>query len=207
MDVSRSMPLILALLALVMGAAPAPAQQPPSPQAQPVPAPPAAPSRPAARPAQATGQAQPAAAQGSPPPAPAGLQILDRGWRVVCQSPANNRNLMQCNVIFEAFRDNGQRLLAIELVREGGETRILLTTPLGVNLLAPVEIAIDRGAPLRAAYQTCQSGGCVALAPRGVDAASLGGAREVEVRFETGGQKIGIPVPMAGFAAAIKRAE
>ena len=133
--------------------------------------------------------------------------MLDRGWRVVCQSPANNRNLMQCNVIFEAFRENGQRLLAIELVREGADQRILLTTPLGVNLLSPPEIVVDRGAPQRATYQTCQTGGCVALAPRGVDPASLARAGELEIRYETAGQKIGIPIPLAGFGAAMKRAD
>jgi invasion protein IalB len=110
-------------------------------------------------------------------------------------------------VIFEAFRENGQRLLAIELVREGADQRILLTTPLGVNLLSPPEIVVDRGAPQRATYQTCQTGGCVALAPRGVDPASLARAGELEIRYETAGQKIGIPIPLAGFGAAMKRAD
>ena len=217
----------LALLGMVSAgvAAPgaAPAQQAQPAQAQPAPSQPAQP-RPAQRAPQNSSQSQSAAQGGGsaggaapPPTAPAtpaapaaasgGLQILDRGWRVVCQSPANNRNLMQCNVIFEAFRDNGQRLLAIELIREGGDQRVLLTTPLGVNLVAPVEVVIDRGPPLRAAYQTCQTAGCVALAPRGVDPVSLGRAGEMEVRFETGGQKIGIPIPLAGFTAAMKRAE
>jgi invasion protein IalB len=216
----------IAFASIAALAPPATGQQvppPPAPTGQPAQtqAPPAQPpARSPARASQGGGQTQPAAAGQSavapavaPPAAPApaqaasGLAVLDRGWRVVCQSPANNRNLMQCNVIFEAFRENGQRLLAIELVREGADQRILLTTPLGVNLLSPPEIVVDRGAPQRATYQTCQTGGCVALAPRGVDPASLARAGELEIRYETAGQKIGIPIPLAGFGAAMKRAD
>lgn len=172
-------------------------------------------SRPAPRSPQSPAQAPqnrkpPAPSDQGSAPSPAGqgaLQVLDRGWRVACQSPASDRNQLICSVVFEAFRDSGQRLLAIELNRDAAGQRVLVTTPLGVNLFSPVEIVIDQGPPVRATYQTCQTGGCVALAPRGVDAAALQRASELEIRFESAGQRIGVPVPLAGFSAALKRAE
>lgn len=229
-SVSRPKTILCAMVwaSIVASASPAAGQAVPPPPASPsqpaqgqAPAAAQPPARAPARAPQGGGQPQPAvtgqgaaapsaAAPAAPvaaSPAASGLAVLDRGWRVVCQSPANNRNFMQCNVIFEAFRENGQRLLAIELMREGAEQRLLLTTPLGVNLASPPEIVVDRGAPQRATYQTCQAGGCVALAPRGVEPGSLVRAGELEIRYETAGQKIGIPVPLAGFAAAMKRAE
>jgi invasion protein IalB len=185
-------------------AAPSQSQTPSPAQSRPAPRPPQpsvqAPQTRAPAPASDHGAASATVGQGA-------LQVLDRGWRVTCQSPASDRNQLLCSVVFEAYRDSGQRLLAIELIRDAAGQRVLLTTPLGVNLIAPAEIVIDQTPPLFAPYQICQPGGCVAMAPVGVNAAALQRGKDLEVRFEIAGQKIGVPVPLAGLSAAIKRAQ
>lgn len=181
-------PVCLALLgALSLAGGAAFAQQ--APQAQPAPRP-----APAATPATAT--------------APAELPIVDRGWRVVCQSLASDRSALQCVVLFEAFRDTGQRLLALEIGREGTERRLFVTAPLGVSLAAPLDFAIDKSAPVKAAYQVCQAAGCIAAAPlRAQDLEALRRGKVLTVSYEIGGQKLSMPVSLDGFSAAMRRAE
>ena len=88
-----------------------------------------------------------------------------------------------------------------------GKPRVIMTTPLGVLLTPGLAMSIDTAKPVTLPFESCQSGGCRVVAD--LDPSSLDRFRDGErmtVRFVTADQKaMEIPVPLKGFAAALKQ--
>jgi invasion protein IalB len=133
---------------------------------------------------------------------------VQQGWRVICQSTGADRSQLQCNVLMEVFRPNGQRLTSIEVLPAKAARRFFVTAPLGTSLASKVQIKLDAAPPRSLDFQLCQPAGCIAsVTLTEPEWTTLLKARTVSVSYEFGGQKIDVPVSMAGFAAAARRAE
>jgi invasion protein IalB len=127
---------------------------------------------------------------------------------VICQSPDASRSTLLCRVLFEAFSENGQRVVAAEILRDGDKRVLVVTTPLGTQLTKPLEIKLDQMGLPSAPYEQCQPVGCQARLPLN-DAllASLKKAKAMTIAFDFGGKKVTLPVSLAGLGLALAKAD
>ncbi|MCG5244096.1 invasion associated locus B family protein [Azospirillum doebereinerae] len=88
-----------------------------------------------------------------------------------------------------------------------GQPRIILTVPLGTQLIPGLGLTIDKEKPLALPFESCQTGGCRTVAD--LDPASLDRFRRgqsMTVRFVgDDGKPLDIPVPLKGLDAAFKQ--
>ena len=110
--------------------------------------------------AAASGAARSEDAAPSLPGGASSLQETYQDWRLACQ---NAQPKPLCSVSQEQAQQNGQRVLAIELI-SGGNDGLTgnLILPFGLMLDAGVTLQVDdgkAGKPLR--FSTCVPGGCV----------------------------------------------
>lgn len=89
----------------------------------------------------------------------------------------------------------------------GGNARLIMTAPLGVQLIPGLVMAIDGGKPVTLPFESCHAGGCRMIVD--LDEQSLDQIRRgtsMVVRFVAADSKaLDIPVPLKGLAAALKQ--
>jgi invasion protein IalB len=108
-------------------------------------------------------------------------------------------------------RENGQRVLAIELTTSDGGKSMLgnLVLPFGLLLDAGVGLQVDEGKPGEARrFSTCMPGGCVV--PLTFDAATAAALRtgqklNIHARVADGNRDMVFPISLKGFAPALDR--
>lgn len=134
------------------------------------------------------------------------LQETYQDWRLACQD-AKPKPL--CSVSQEQAQQNGQRVLAIELI-SGGKDSLTgnLILPFGLMLDAGVALEVDDGAagrPLR--FSTCVPGGCVV--PLKFDAAYVGTLRAgTSLHLKTksvDGKDVALAISLKGLPGALDR--
>lgn len=136
----------------------------------------------------------------------ASLQETYQDWRVACQV-ANDAK--RCALSQQQTRQNGQRLLALELqVNADGAATGVLVLPFGLKLDAGVSLGVDDALPLPALrFSTYLPVGC--LAPLAFDAlaiAALRSGQEMKIMtIQNDGQELELSVSLKGFSAAFDR--
>ncbi|WP_165184394.1 invasion associated locus B family protein [Caulobacter soli] len=90
---------------------------------------------------------------------------------------------------------------------QGGRARLVITAPLGVQLIPGLVMTIDAGKPVTLPFESCHAGGCrmiVELDEQSLDQIRRGAG--MTVRFvNADGKALDIPVPLKGLAAALKQ--
>ncbi|HEY4201821.1 MAG TPA: invasion associated locus B family protein [Devosiaceae bacterium] len=150
-------------------------------------------------------------AQVTPPAStlPGGASSLNetyRDWQVACaQDGAGKR----CALSLTEARQNGQRVLTIQLNAPAGNTVAgALVLPFGLSLDAGVVLQVDdkpAGQPLR--FRTCLRAGCVVAL--NFDAATIvalrgGGVLKVKTVADSGAEQP-FSISLQGFATALDR--
>jgi invasion protein IalB len=90
---------------------------------------------------------------------------------------------------------------------QGGRARLIMTAPLGVQLIPGLVMTIDGGKPVTLPFESCHAGGCRSIVE--LDEQSLNQIRRgtsMTVRFVGADSKaLDIPVPLKGLTAALKQ--
>lgn len=127
-------------------------------------------------------------------------------WTVHCRSGSGSK---ACEVV-HAIQAQGGMLARIAIgVPPGEEAKVVVVlTPLGVDLAAPVRLGVEGGdTPVSLPFATCLQNGCIAQA--GIDATGLDALAAAErgvLSFaERTGRAIQVAVPLAGLRAALAR--
>lgn len=142
---------------------------------------------------------------------PGGASSLNetyKDWRVVCvQQEAGKR----CAFSQILARQDGQRILAIELTAPDGDTlpgRLVL--PFGLSLDAGIILQVDDGAPMESLrFRTCMPGGCIVDVRFDApirDALRAGTALKVNALAD-GGTAAPFSISLQGFGTALDRVE
>ncbi|MDW6023141.1 invasion associated locus B family protein [Mesorhizobium sp. BAC0120] len=134
------------------------------------------------------------------------LQETYQDWRLACQT-ATPQHI--CSLSQQQTQQSGQRILAIELRKDGNNGLSgNLILPFGLLLDAGVILQIDDGqkrAPLR--FSTCLPAGCVV--PLSFDAeyiAALQSGTVLHVRVQSADAKeLGLSISLKGFSAGLDR--
>ena len=140
--------------------------------------------------------------------APARSQETYQDWQVACvQQEAAKR----CSLLQQQAQQNGQRVMAVELVAQAGAATIdgSLVLPFGLSLDAGVTLQIDEAAalqPLR--FSTCLPAGCIV--PLSFNEAMLtalraGTALKVNAIASGTEQPVALSISLSGFSAALDR--
>jgi invasion protein IalB len=133
------------------------------------------------------------------------LQETYQDWSLACQGTPQTI----CTVSQQQTQQNGQRVMAIELKRNGDGTLAgNLILPFGLALDAGVVLQIDDAAPQKPLrYSTCLPIGC--LVPINVDAktvAALKTSAALKVKVQGMDTKEAVlPISLKGLAAAVDR--
>ena len=148
-----------------------------------------------------------AQAQATLPGGASSLQETYGDWTVNCVQ----REGPKCLLTQQHNQQNGQRVLAIEIVAvNGGKTATgTLVLPFGLELGAGVTLQVDEKpaeAPLR--FSTCLPAGCVV--PVSFEGASLaalrsGGTLKTASKAVNTDQVVALPISLKGFSAAFDR--
>lgn len=130
-------------------------------------------------------------------------------WRVEC---AGDGKVLECRAVQQVMGRDARQLIASVSVRHVPENKpsiMLVQLPLGLNLVEPVSIRVDGGAPERYPLQTCNSGGCftsVAITDALLTAMRAG--TDLKVLFQDAGKKaIEVSFPLLGFSLAYDKAK
>jgi invasion protein IalB len=90
---------------------------------------------------------------------------------------------------------------------QGGRARLIMTAPLGVQLIPGLVMTIDAGKPVTLPFESCHAGGCRTIVE--LDEQSLDQIRRganMTVRFISADSKAhDIPVPLKGLSAALQQ--
>ena len=133
------------------------------------------------------------------------LQETYQDWSLACQGVPQ----IVCTVSQQQTQQNGQRVMAIELRRNGDGTLAgNLVLPFGLALEAGVVLQIDDAAPQKPLrFSTCLPGGC--LVPLNFDAKAVialktSAALKVKAQgMDT--KELALPISLKGLAAALDR--
>jgi invasion protein IalB len=156
--------------------------------------------------AQAQSRGQNAGAESRLPNGASSLTETYRDWRVSC---AQQETTKRCVLSQVQSRQNGQRVLAIELNAPSGDTisgKIVL--PFGLALDSGVTFQIDEKPTMRPVrFRTCLPAGC--LVDVNFDAPTLAALRTgVVLKVKTiadGGADTPFSISLRGFASALGR--
>jgi invasion protein IalB len=130
-------------------------------------------------------------------------------WNTKCVSAARRENL-DCSVEQQVVLvKTGQQLLSV-VVRIPPDSRqpaMMIHLPLGLFLPAGVTIQLDQQKPERLEVQTCDLKGCYAgSAVSDKMLAAMKDGERLTITFEDlPKNKISVPVPLKGFAAAYQK--
>ncbi|MFI0849458.1 invasion associated locus B family protein [Mesorhizobium sp. IMUNJ 23232] len=150
----------------------------------------------------------PAAAQEAGSALPGGassLQETYQDWKLACQSAPQTA----CSISQQQTQQNGQRVLAIELLKGAdGSVAGNLFLPFGLLLDAGVTLQIDDGKPREPVrFSTCLPAGC--LVPLSFDAKTIAALRTgttLRIKAKSIDQKeVALSVSLKGLAAALDR--
>ena len=200
--------VVVGLLALLIGAAPAAFAQTATPPAKPEKkaAPKAAPK--AAQPAQAPAQAPAHTAEQTPPGQGAQQpQLMYSPWIKICNKSETDPNAKQvCVTAKDGRLENGMPVAAVALIEPQGEQKKLMriTVPLGMQLQHGTRMIIDQDTPATAPYFMCFTNGCMADYEVNADTVSkLKKGKTLTVQaINMQGQAISLPLPLGDFAKA-----
>ena len=137
------------------------------------------------------------------------VQEVYQDWQVICvQAEAAKPS---CTFSQTQSKENGQRILAIELTSPDGGTNMLgnLVLPFGLLLDAGAGLQVDEGKtsePRR--FSTCIPSGCIV--PLAFDAATASALRKgqklnIHARVADGNRDMVFPISLKGFAPALDR--
>lgn len=135
------------------------------------------------------------------------LQETYETWSLACQATPQT----VCVISQQQMQQNGQRVLAIELKREGDGALIgNLVLPFGLQLDAGATLQIDTAAPQQPLrFSTCLPGGC--LVPfnfNGEAVAALRAGTVLKVNVQSiDGKEVPLSISLKGLAAALDRLE
>jgi len=149
----------------------------------------------------------PAQAQGALPGGASSLQETYGDWTVSCVQGEGP----QCRLVQQQNQQNGQRVLAIELIsaNDGKSATGTLVLPFGLELDAGVTLQVDdkpAEAPRR--FSTCLPAGCIVpLTFEGGSLAALraGGTLKTTAKAVNSDQVITLPISLQGFSGAFDR--
>ena len=176
------------ILAVILAAPPASAQQP-----KPAPKKPA----PAAAPAPAPEAAAPQAGQ-----AP---QLMYSPWMKICGKGPDTGGKQVCVITKDGRLENGMPVAIVQLFEpEGGPKVLRVTVPLGMQLAHGTRMIIDQGQPVQEPYKICFPVGCMSDYPVSDDLISQmkkGQSLTVQA-INMQGTPISLPLPLTDFAKA-----
>jgi invasion protein IalB len=145
--------------------------------------------------------------QGALPGGASSLQETYADWTVNCVQKQGKH----CLLLHQQTQQNGQRILAIEMVgsADGKTATGTLVVPFGLALGAGVSLQLDEKpseAPVR--FSTCLPAGCVV--PLSFDGASLAALRtgttlKTIAKAANTNEPVSFSVPLKGFSAAFDR--
>lgn len=151
----------------------------------------------------------PAQAQDTPslPSGASSLQETFGDWRVTCQVSESTK---RCALSQQQAQQNGERMLAIELVPGSNNTMTgTLVLPFGLLLDAGVALQVDEQVALASIqFHTCIPAGCVVLLT--LNAATTTALRNgetlnVAVKAADSQQEIQLKISLSGLPAALDR--
>jgi invasion protein IalB len=147
-------------------------------------------------------------------PAPAAAQPVavppDKAaaWSVDCANPGTGLVCKAVQTMIVA--KTHQLLLAVSVSKNPADAApaMLLHLPLGLFNPAGVSVAIDGAKPEKLEIQTCDVRGCyTGMAMTSERIAAMSGGTRLNIVFQNlKKQNITVPLPLAGFAAAFKKA-
>lgn len=130
-------------------------------------------------------------------------------WTVTCRVVSEARS---CTITQQQQRQDGQRVLAIELRRQAGEVVPgLLVLPFGLSLPGGVMLQVDEQPALaQHSFATCLPAGCVV--PLNFDQATVsmlrdGTALKVTAATHDTKQDVALSISLKGLATALDRLE
>ncbi|UXN03646.1 MULTISPECIES: invasion associated locus B family protein [unclassified Bartonella] len=134
------------------------------------------------------------------------VQETFQDWTVSC-GVQNSKKI--CSVSQQQMQNNGQRVMAIEVIPSATDSKINLVLPFGLRLAEGMTYRIDNGAPATTAFNTCYPGGCVANLPltnQLVSGLKSGQNLILVGKAFDGGQDVTLTVSLKGFSAGLDRA-
>ncbi len=149
---------------------------------------------PAAQPAQQPQQA----AQGQP-------QLMYSPWMKVCNQSAQTNNKKICTVFKDGRLENGQPVVAVQLIEPEGLPKLLrVIVPLGMQLQHGTRVIVDQGQPVNEPYKVCFPGGCMSDYPVTDDMiAKMKKGKQITVQaINLQSNPISLPLPLADFSKA-----
>lgn len=149
-------------------------------------------------------QAPPATPKPAAPSASPGA--VESNWVTQCGSKTR-QGAIECSVQQSVIKTDTRQVVTMFSVRIPADTRapvMLIQLPLGLFLPAGVELQVDDNKALPLALQTCDAAGCYAGSSLSTELSEqLKRGKTLRVSFKDLSQnKIDIPMPLAGFAAA-----
>lgn len=152
-------------------------------------------------------EAPDAGAPDAPQSAPVTQQFQD--WIVRCTGPDGDP-ARACEMVQQRLNGDGRPVLttAVGKVPDNSNPGMVMILPLGIALPPGVRLSIDGGAELPVRVERCEPRGCVVELLLEPDLlARLKSGREaralVHVYRENGLQRVGLPVSLLGFTAAL----
>jgi invasion protein IalB len=129
-------------------------------------------------------------------------------WSKQCASDGGAREICYVEQYAVAMPGNTVLLnVRMAFTGQGGRARLIMTAPLGVQLIPGLAMTIDSGKPVSLPFESCNAGGCrsiVELDEKSLDQIQRGA--NMTVRFvASDGKAYDIPVPLKGLSAALKQ--
>ena len=153
----------------------------------------------------ATAQQAPPAAP--PQAAPTQANPPAAAWRLEC---VGDGKTLECQAMQSLVNRDDGKLVVLVSVRFPAKAQptMMLQLPLGLNVVEPVQIAVDKGVPDRQPVQTCTNAGCFVGMPlddKFVLAMRTGTSLKVTVQ-DSAKHPIALDIPLLGFGIALDKA-
>lgn len=133
------------------------------------------------------------------------IQETFENWTVSCGIQDDKK---VCSLNQQQFQNNGQRIVAVEILPSATDGRINLVMPFGLNLAKGVSYRFDNDNSNIAAFQTCLIGGCISKIPLTNDlVASLKNSQNLILLGKTydTNQDITLTISLKGFSFGFER--
>ncbi len=129
-------------------------------------------------------------------------------WSKQCARDGAGREVCYVEQYAVAMPENTVLLnVSMAFTGQGGRARLIMTAPLGIQLIPGLVMTIDGGKSVTLPFESCHAGGCrsiVELDEQSLDQIRRGAS--MTVRFVAAdSQAHDIPVPLKGLSAALKQ--
>jgi invasion protein IalB len=156
--------------------------------------------------AQAPAQA-PAAPANTPAPVPTRTEIINfENWAATCRDFAEGprKRICSAQLVMQQSGTNQAVLTWIVGLNDNKQLTTVIQIPTGVNIPPGLELRLDKAAPRKIPFETCDPGHCTASAPMdGVFVRDLSAASTAEVvAIAENGRSVQFNVPIKGFEKA-----